>query len=480
MPTELDELIARLLSKDPAQRPASALALGRLLAAIEALHSPTDGPAPARPADKTNTGADGRSAAARGIGLGPTAHERSNKATQPDGAIGRGTVPGKAVPQTVPRPGAGHDLDLLAPTQPLPNPVAQPPRPRSMTAQASPPQPAKRSPPDAAGSTSVTQDLTEKNTGPRTAAPASPADPSRLPTDVASATTQVERGPRNRFTTVEDFERTSAERARREQRRQLVWQGLSAVAVAAALAVGGWLMMKPPSADTLYERITAVANDEHGDLRDARGEIDRFLDKHAADPRAGQIRELKRTLDLDMLERRARRRLRSDKELAPFERDYREAMTSQENGPSACVKALEAMLAVHATDGTNNAADDETNLWLDLARRQVEKLRPQALAEQRDDGKRIDELLAEAASLAARAEIANDEAARKKLLSQRRVILENIVEVYAERPHAAEAVAFAKRELAAVGPEPQTTSSSPPAAQPAAPVSGTGLSPAAE
>jgi hypothetical protein len=155
-------------------------------------------------------------------------------------------------------------------------------------------------------------------------------------------------------------------------------------------------------------------------------------------------------------------------------------MTSQENGPSACVKALEAMLAVHATDGTNNAADDETNLWLDLARRQVEKLRPQALAEQRDDGKRIDELLAEAASLAARAEIANDEAARKKLLSQRRVILENIVEVYAERPHAAEAVAFAKRELAAVGPEPQTTSSSPPAAQPAAPVSGTGLSPAAE
>jgi hypothetical protein len=238
--------------------------------------------------------------------------------------------------------------------------------------------------------------------------------------------------------------------------------------------------MKPPSADTLYERITAVASDEHGDLRDARGEIDRFLEEHAADPRAGQIRELKRTLELDMLERRARRRLRSDKELAPLERDYRAAMTSQENGPSACLKALEAMLAVHATDGTNNAADDETNLWLDLARRQVEKLRPQALAEQRDDGKRSGELLAEAASLAARAEIANDEAARKKLLSQRRVILENIVEVYAERPHAAEAVAFAKRELAAVGPEPQTTSSSPPAAQPAAPVSGTGLSPAAE
>jgi hypothetical protein len=31
--------------------------------------------------------------------------------------------------------------------------------------------------------------------------------------------------------------------------------------------------------------------------------------------------------------------------------------------------------------------------------------------------------------------------------SQRRAILENLVEVYAKRPHAAEAVAFAKREL---------------------------------
>jgi serine/threonine protein kinase len=47
VPPELDELIARLLSKDPAQRPASALALGRLMAAIETLHTmPAAAPAP--------------------------------------------------------------------------------------------------------------------------------------------------------------------------------------------------------------------------------------------------------------------------------------------------------------------------------------------------------------------------------------------------------------------------------------------------
>ena len=91
--------------------------------------------------------------------------------------------------------------------------------------------------------------------------------------------------------------------------------------------------------------------------------------------------------------------------------------------------------------------NEESRRWLDLTRRKVDQLRPQALAEQRDDGKRIGELLAEAKSLAARADIANDDAARKMFAGQRRTILENLVEVYAKRPHAAEAVAFAKRQL---------------------------------
>jgi hypothetical protein len=134
-------------------------------------------------------------------------------------------------------------------------------------------------------------------------------------------------------------------------------------------------------------------------------------------------------------------------------------MTSEENGPSACVKSLEAMLAVHGSNATDEGDDTESSLWLDLTRRKLEQLRPQALTEQQDDAKRIGELLADAASLAARADIANDDAARKNLEAQRRVILENVVEVYARRPHAAEAVAFAKRELAN---------------QPAAPITGTG------
>lgn len=426
VPAELDELIARLLSKDPAQRPASALAAGRLLSAIETLHDATPGTAAAAvlsPSHGSGTPQPARPIPpARNAAPGPTALDRSNKPTRPvDGVAATGpvTVPGK---QPVHR-NAGDDIDLLAPTQALPNPIA--PRPRPHTA----------------------------------ASAAAPAASSRLPTDVASATTQVDRSARNQFITVAEVERAAADKEQREQRWQLLWQGLTAAVVAASLAGIVWLFLKTPSADQVYERIMAVANDEHGDLRDVRGELERFLDTHASDPRVARVQELKRTLDLDLLERRARRRSRSDKELKPLERDYRAAMTSEENGPSACVKSLEAMLAVHGSGTADTGNDAESSLWLDLARRKLEQLRPQALTEQRDDAKRIGELLADAASLAARAAIANDDAARNRFESQRRVILENVVEVYARRPHAAEAVAFAKRELAN---------------QPAAPITGRG------
>lgn len=449
VPAELDELIARLLSKEPAQRPANALALGRLLDAIGTLH-PSAQSASAAP-DQPHRPSGAQPSPVRGAAEGPTAHERSNKATRPVDAVGQ---PGSASPPGKPpaRRDILNEIDLLAPTQDLAAPVAPAPPPAKQQPKQPPAAvPVGRAPRPTAGSTAITQDLPSRSVVPRTAASASPAVSSRLPTDVASATTQVDRSQRNQFTIVADFERAAAEKASREQRWQLLWQGLTTTVVAVALAGIVWFFMQAPSADQLHNRIVAVADDEHGDLRDVRNEMDRFLATNADDPRAGRIRDLKRTLDLDLLERRARRRSRSDKGLTPLERDYRAAMNNEEKGPSACVKALEAMLAVHGSDAaiaSPSDADAEASLWFALARRKVEQLRPQALDEQRDDAKRIGELLTEAASLATRADIANDESARKVFTTQRRAILANIVEVYAERPHAAEAVGFATRELA--------------------------------
>lgn len=464
VPAELDELIARLLSKDPAQRPASALALGRLLAAIETLHPP-DAEASVSSADKNVAPTI---AASR---QGPTAHERSNKPTSSAEGIdatGRVVAPGKADPGMVPPRPAGREVDLLAATQPLPNPIAPSTRPKTADGrQAAPPRsvdrpPAVRKAQPTAGNTDDTRDFTGTKGVRQTAASVSESVPARLPTDVASATTQVDRSPRNQFTTIAEVERAAADKARREQRWQLLWQGITSAAIAAALGGAAWTLLQPPSADQVYERIMAVANDDHGDLRDVRDDMDLFLDKHAGDTRAGRIRDLKRTLDLDLLERRARRRSRGDKGITPLERDYRAAMNDEEHGPSACMKSLEAMLAVHGS-GSASAGDAESGLWLDLARRKLDQLRPLATAEQRDDSKRIGELLADAASLASRAGIANDEAARRSFAAQRRTVLQNIVEVYADRPHAAEAVAFARQELGAGdATQPSSRAAAPP------------------
>jgi len=446
VPPELDELIARLLSKEPAQRPASALALGRLLTAIETLHS-----TPTTSASTAGTAAAppiGSAAApdpspAGSIEPGPTRQERSSRATRP---AGDGAVPGPDLPAQTAAVQAGSprkgnpDLDLLGPTQAMPSAAARPARPTRGTAD-------HRVATPTAGSTAVTQDLNGPTGPPR---PAATAPPSRLSTDVASAVTQVDHSDRNRFTTVAEFERQAADKARREQRWQMLWQGISAAVIVASLLGGGWLLLKPLSADQLHARIMAVADAPHGDLRDVRADMETFLAAHADDPRAGRIRELKRTLDLDILERRARRRSRGDKDLTPLERDYRAAMTNEENGPSACLRELDAMLAVHASTPTGDA-DDAAALWLELARRKVEQLRPRAAAEQQDDARRIGELLGEAASLAARAEVANDDAARRAFATQRRSILGTIVDMYAKRPHAADAVAYATRELALAG-----------------------------
>lgn len=466
VPPELDELIARMLSKEPAQRPASALALGRLLMAIETLHSPNNLPPTGSPAlapgtsqSKQQTTPNAGAASSHGRAV-PTAHERSNRATQPVDAIsqtGPARVPGRAVPGAVPPPKPDKSLDLLAPTQALPTPIAA--KPPTSAAQAPRGRPTGGSPRPTAGSTDITQDFTGRSAGPHTAASASPAGVSRLPTDVASAPTLVDRSQRNQFITIAEAERAAEEKARREHLWQLLFQGLTAAVLLISVVGGGWLLMKPLSVDQLYGRIMAVANDPHGDRRDVRDEIDLFLTKYAADPRAGDVATIKQELDRARLELRLRRAARGDKMSPPAERDYRAAMTSEKFGPSACMKALEAMLAVHTSGATESTSD--SGPILDLARWKVEQLRPQAVAEQQEDGKRIAKLLAAAASLAARADIANDDAARKKLAGQRQGILENLVEVYAQRPHAEDAVAFATRELTASPTRPQAATAPP-------------------
>jgi serine/threonine-protein kinase len=367
VPAEFDELVARLLAKSPAERPASGLVLGRLLDAIVALHPPAaDEPEPSGPAVPTSP------------------------------------------------------VDLLADTQSMPGV-----RPSG-------------SGPDvvAGGTTRGDFDPAAATFEPLTAA-------ATVPMSIGEAGGER---PRSRFITVEELDRATREADARRGRREAAVRSLAATIGLGLLVAGAAVLLRPLSADELHARIMAIAADDAADLRDARPLIDTFLDRHAADPRADAIRDLDRTLDLDALERRSRRRPRASRPVSPLERDYRAAIARESEGPSACAAALAGVLAVHAE--SPDPADPDHALWLALVRRQLDRLAPLVAAEQADDAARTAAALAEAAELATEATAA-DAARRADLLTRRRAILEGLVKVYAERPHAAGAVAEARRLLAA-------------------------------
>jgi hypothetical protein len=165
------------------------------------------------------------------------------------------------------------------------------------------------------------------------------------------------------------------------------------------------------------------------------------------------IRDHDRRLDLDTLEKRARRRRDDDRAMIPLEREYRAAMAREDESPLACMAALEAILALHADDTVATPAADaapeaQPALWLDLIHRQLDRLRPLADREREQDQARAAETLAEAADIAAEAAAATDDDARAALLERRRALLTGIVEIYASRPHVMSEVAEARRLLA--------------------------------
>jgi serine/threonine-protein kinase len=365
VPPELDQLIDRLLAKDPAQRPANALAVGRLLAAIDAL---------------------------------PDTHAQA-------GAV---------------------VIDHCAATRAMPDAET------------------------AALPTAANGPAADDATRPHTAGPRASAfaHARTVPAETAPAAAPA---ARNRFTTIEDLHRATRQRAAADRRRQRIWQTAAVAATAAVILGVGSFVLRPRTADTLYTRIAAIAADEASDLRDARSLIAEFLQRYPADGRAGEVRELDHRLDVDMLERKARRRPRTDRPLPPIERDYRAAMAREAESPAACVAALEALRAVTTADGgTGEAARDDagasTALWLALVSRQIDRLAPLAAREREEDATRARAVLAEAAALATAAGAAAG-AERAALADRRRTLLQSLVALNAARPHMAPLVAEARRLL---------------------------------
>ena len=382
IPRELDDLIDRLLAKDPSRRPGSALAVGRMLSAIAQIASSSE----------VRSG---------GVGTAGTAA-----------------------------------VDLLAATRDFSQSDTTTPRPAVIPA-------------DAEGQLVAADAQTMP-------VPTRPDGFAQRVTQPASAGEEATAARANRFTTLEEIQRSMAAETAARARRDSILRGLASGAILAVVAADAVAILQPPTADALHQQIKAIADDPEADLRDARPLIEQFLAAHGDDPRSEAVRELDRTLDLDALERRARRR-NDDRNMSPLEREYRAAMAREDESPLACVAALEAILALHADDDLSSLTpekapvdvrpEDQPELWLALVRRQIDTFETRAANEREQDVARATATLAEADRLTAEAAATSDTVEQQRLLARRRSMLMGIVEIYAARPHVADAVERARTLL---------------------------------
>jgi serine/threonine protein kinase len=164
------------------------------------------------------------------------------------------------------------------------------------------------------------------------------------------------------------------------------WLVAGAVAIVGVLAIAMaiYLATRPPSADRLIASIKAVADrQEPGELVAVEAEMKRFLDLYPADQRAGEVEGLVKELAQYRLQRQAERRGRgASNELGetPVELAYAEAVRLASFDPETALAQFEALLAVFGdatAAGEHGETEEKVPECLELARKQIERLRPE-------------------------------------------------------------------------------------------------------
>ncbi|HEV2971938.1 MAG TPA: serine/threonine-protein kinase [Pirellulales bacterium] len=456
VPDELDQIIARLLSKDPHARATNALVVARQLAAMEhALSLP-----------QTRVG------------------EREGRSESSDEDVlarGDGNATRAADSLAAPRPGVpavdGFSVDLAGAPAGLhkdreakdareieseshgqrggqspfvSDHLAMVPAPQKGTVPSgSESQPGRSS--GAANADSLRPDPTRTTAAaglshgePVASAVSHRSDPAATAAGAISASVLAQDAPRapvrakpesvSRFTTVEEDEQR---RTASESERGPVWAQIAALAASLAMILGlAFYLTRPPSADALYQRIEAVAADDKPErLLDAEDDIHRFLSRFPDDPRGAKLKSYQDEIELLHLERtvqRLPRQLATGKSVSPIQRDYVEAIGLAGTSPQRAIAKLQAILEVY---GQSPGPPDATAQFLELTRRKLKQLEEQSQHEAPEYLAVIDAGLKEA------------ERIRSTEPAKAQAIWSGIVELYGDKPWAAERVARAKAAL---------------------------------
>jgi hypothetical protein len=402
VPREMDEIILQLLAKDPEARiPNAAILARRLEAMVHAL---------SRSVETVRDEADtDREPAPQG--LAPTATPGSDPDVVNVPASGRPRVPASA-PSDPLLPTRVSD-DAPDPAATIDHPVVD------------------------------ADDLPETKQTAAFQAFVPAAAPVKPPEPPASV---------DRFTSVPEEE---LGRIRGDEPRERPLVSLHTWVLAAALVIVGlttWYMLRPASADALYERIAATtASHTIKSYRQAEADIGEFLMRFPHDPRAAGLREYSREIELDKLETRFELRakgLLASESLLPVETAYLEAINSAKQDPSRAAAKLQALLDLFGprtqqpgSKGRRMQQAGPTAQCLELARRRLKQLGEQIDRSTSSDLPSIQARLDRADELSS----GDPEAAR----AMRRAV----IEIYQNKDWAAPVVQRAKKALGGQGEE---------------------------
>jgi serine/threonine protein kinase len=220
-------------------------------------------------------------------------------------------------------------------------------------------------------------DMTWDSAG--TAAPPPPMVDRGSPTQIDPLDAR-QQSASSRFTTVAEDERRRRREQQDEQRADwsftLVKSAVGIVAVV-ILVGGAFLLSRPPSADPLYNAIAEAASYGDADtLARVENKIDQFLATYPSDSRTQEVAQWKRQLQQSLEQRKFDRRLRRPDDAAAMsavERLYAEAMRDVAFQPDESLARLTALVDAFSDP---EPTDERPRKTLELARHQIERLRP--------------------------------------------------------------------------------------------------------
>lgn len=239
---------------------------------------------------------------------------------------------------------------------------------------------------------------------------AQPESQSQESPTVGPASPTPTRPTSTRFTTVDDEVQRRKHQDDEENLVAFVARWLALLLLVGGMAWGGWLLLRPRSADELYAHVTSsVEREGDEDLRIIEPELTEFMGRFPDDPRAAELKQYADKIEFQRLQRkaRARSRIAGAERLGPIEQLYLSALGLVGADPVQAAAMLSDLIDLYdplgvtadgqiATGSDRSVLTEDDRRWLVLARQELKKLTDQADAEASQELPAIEERLAAA------------------------------------------------------------------------------------